>query len=66
MHTKAKTKALSQTQKPFRWGITSTEISFLKTSEVEAARDGSASDCSKISPLPLPKRKACDRGEGQR
>ena len=61
MQTKPKTKVQTQTKKPFQWGISSTAIAFMQTSEVEAARDGSASDCSKISPLPVPKRKTSER-----
>ena len=55
MQTRPKTKV--QTKKSFTWGISSTSISFLRTNEIEAARDGSANDCSKISPLPQPRRK---------
>lgn len=54
---RSKLKAKTQTKKPFQWGISSTTISFMHTSELEAARDGSANDCSKVSPLPQPKRK---------
>lgn len=55
MQTKPKTKA--PTKKPFQWGISSTSISFMQKDKLEAARDGSANDCSGISPLPQPKRK---------
>lgn len=54
MQTKAKTKIQTTTRKPFQWGISSTSISFMKTNELEAARDGSTGDCSKVSPLPEP------------
>lgn len=50
---KSKSKAQAQTQKTFSWGISSTSISFMQTSDKEAARDGSANDCGCVgSPLP--------------
>ncbi|GAB2584728.1 hypothetical protein GCM10027034_16340 [Ramlibacter solisilvae] len=54
-------KSKTQTRKPFQWGISSTTINFMKPSELEAVRDGSANDCSKVSPLPQPKRKPARR-----
>lgn len=56
-----KPKSKTNTKKPFQWGISSTTIDFMRTSELEAARDGSSSDCSKVSSLPAPKRKATRR-----
>lgn len=56
MQTKPKTKA--QTKKSFQWGVSSTAIDFMRVSDLQAARDGSSNDCSAISPLPQPKRKA--------
>ena len=55
MHTKPKTRALTQTKKAFQWEISSTAVRFMQAGELEAARDGSTNDCSAISPLPLPK-----------
>lgn len=50
MQSKPRTQARSR--KPFQWNIASTTISFMQASELEAARDGSSSDCSQVSPLP--------------
>jgi hypothetical protein len=66
MHTKTKTQAQTRTKKPFQWGISSSTISFMQLGELEAARDGSTSDCSKISPLPLPRRQEPGRGAGRK
>lgn len=64
MHTKPKTQAQTQVRKSFQWGISSSAISFMQTNALEAARDGSTTDCSKISPLPLPRPREPERGEG--
>ena len=63
MQVKPKTK--TQTKKTFEWNISSATISFIRTNELEAARDGSANDCSKVSPLPQPKRKPGQRTDRQ-
>jgi hypothetical protein len=65
MHSKPKTQAQTQTRKQFQWGISSTAIRFMQTDAVEAAREG-CNDCSKISPLPKPKRKDAAPGEGRK
>jgi hypothetical protein len=65
MQSKPKIRTEAQTRKPFQWGISSTSIRFMQANEVEAAREGTT-DCSKISPLPSPRRKTLERGEGQK
>lgn len=64
MDTRANTLAQSQTKKPFQWGISTQTITFMQSDVVKAAREGS-SDCSKISPMPIPKRAVpgCDKGQ---
>lgn len=54
-------------KKTFSWGVTSTNIGFMQVSELQAARDGSASDCgSNVQPLkpvtPRRSNKASDKG----
>lgn len=57
-----------KSKKTFSWGITSTNIGFMKVSKLQAARDGSASDCfgSNVLPLKQPTErrssKASDKG----
>lgn len=59
MQPKLKTQAQSQTRKTFEWGMSSTTIDFMRTTELARVRDGSANDCgcSPISPLPQPRQK---------
>lgn len=64
---KTKPPTQDQTKRSFKWGISSRDVSFLQSSQVEAARDGSnCGDCSKVSPLPRPKRDAIDGEPGQK
>ncbi len=52
------TKPKTQSKKSFSWGISSTSIDFMQINELQAARDGSSSDCgSNVSPVQQPKRK---------
>jgi hypothetical protein len=56
----------TQPKKTFNWGISSTSIDFMQTSQLQAARDGSASDCgSGVSPVPQPPRKPQTRATGK-
>ncbi len=51
-------KPKAQPKKSFSWGISSASISFMQSNELQAARDGSSSDCgSGVSPVQQPKRK---------
>jgi hypothetical protein len=45
-------------KRSFTWGITSTEISFMRMTQAEGAMDGcSGSDCSKIAKFDKPRQK---------
>lgn len=63
MQSTPKTRSSTQAKKAFQWNISSTDIRFMQAGEREAARDGSSSDCSAISPLPLPKERRPPREE---
>jgi hypothetical protein len=52
-----KAKAKLALKKSFNWDISSASISFMQTNELQAARDGSSSDGSNVSPLHQAKRK---------
>ena len=55
---RTKPKSQNANKKSFQWGISTASIEFMRTNALEAARDGSATDCSFISSLPLPKQNA--------
>jgi hypothetical protein len=64
---KTKPQTQDKTKRAFQWGISSTDVRFLQNRDVEAARDGSnCGDCSKVSPLPRPKRDTVDDIQGQK
>ena len=65
MNTKPETQ--DKTKRTFQWGISSSDVRFLQSNELQAARDGSnCSDCSAVSPLPRPKRDTLDGEQGQK
>jgi hypothetical protein len=62
MQIKPKTK--SSTGKTFQWGISTTTIDFMRSSELQTARE-SSNDCGcGISPLPQHKPKTARRAKG--
>ena len=51
-----KTATNPSTKRTFRWGVSSTDIRFAPPSAPGGTREGcNCSDCSAVSPLPVPK-----------